>query len=492
MSGSSSSYGSSANVVVGGTSAGDGAYSADNFTNWPGYELGCWGIGLAVVGALFTSTGLCLQKMVQSKLSSSPSSGPVSRNRWYIAGILYVFIGQVMKVFVNVMVPMTVVAPLSAQTIVLSTALEWFFLNGEMSVKTAASMGCIVVGIVVSLIGVNFIDGQYSVQGLQELFLRKEPVIFTAIIVAAMVTGKLMLKHHVTDIATMLYSAFCSAMSAGWFNLAIKSISEIIKYAFLYGIKSSSNVKKPFLWCLIGSIPVLGMIKLRTVTRSLTDYHPLLFLPVYQGFMVGANALCGMLYFDDMNDDRMRGTRASVATYVLGLALVCTGISGLSHRYYSGGAADDKLSAEGEGDTLLGSINDPVDDPSYVSYPDSTSSNMATKTATSASSGKYGSNAFGGNKLAASSTPPRSSKCGLKATDRSDVEKSGPVQFHQPQQADSRSSASLSPFDMFSSMDGSPRFSTRRIIGQTESLYTGGLTLQDPPTNGSMDSDDKL
>lgn len=126
-SGITSSYGSSGNVVVGNTGNGGEDYNDDDFANWPGYDLGCWGIGLAVVGALFTSTGLCLQKIVQRKMASTPSHGPVSRNRWYIAGITYVFVGQILKVFVNVMVPMTVIAPLSAQTILVSTVLEWLF-----------------------------------------------------------------------------------------------------------------------------------------------------------------------------------------------------------------------------------------------------------------------------------------------------------------------------------------------------------------------------
>ena len=44
------------------------------------------GVCISIVGALFTSSGLCLQKIVHKRVSADPSIGPLYKQPTYIAG----------------------------------------------------------------------------------------------------------------------------------------------------------------------------------------------------------------------------------------------------------------------------------------------------------------------------------------------------------------------------------------------------------------------
>ena len=110
---------------------------------------------------------------------------------------------------------------------------------------------------------------------------------------------------------------------------------EIVKYTFLHGIKATTNVKHAFLWVLIASLPVLGISKLRQVSYAMSVHHPLHFLPMYQSFAIIANAMCGMVYYNDFGGDRVDAGHVSLLKYMFGLGIVCLSVAILTHRYNS-------------------------------------------------------------------------------------------------------------------------------------------------------------
>jgi hypothetical protein len=117
--------------------------------------------------------------------------------------------------------------------------------------------------------------------------------------------------------------------------LSIKSALEIAKYTFLHGIKATTNVKHAFLWILIASLPVLGFTKLRQVSYAMSVHHPLHFLPLYQSFAIIANAMCGIVYYNDFGANRVDASHVSLLKYMVGLGLVCLAVAILTHRYNS-------------------------------------------------------------------------------------------------------------------------------------------------------------
>lgn len=112
----------------------------DSFFPQNGYELGVWGIALTIIAALFTSTGLCLQKIVHRKVLADPSSGPVYAHSLYIAGLGYVSLGLLLKLVVDALIPQSTVAPLSSLGVMFSVILEYLFLDADMSWMSGAAV----------------------------------------------------------------------------------------------------------------------------------------------------------------------------------------------------------------------------------------------------------------------------------------------------------------------------------------------------------------
>lgn len=327
----------------------------DDDAYYSGYTVGIWGVCISIVGALFTSSGLCLQKIVHKRVSADPSIGPLYKQPTYIAGIAYVVLGQLLKTLVNVLLPQSTIAPLSCQTIIYSTFFEYLFVDGEMSVKTGVSLLLSIVGIVIAMFGANFDDGEYSVTALADLFKREAAILCTALFITIIVTGRFYSNYESSfssSTAGIIYIAFVSSLLSGWFSLSIKSALEIAKYTFLHGIKATTNVKHAFLWVLIASLPVLGFTKLRQVSYAMSVHHPLHFLPLYQSFAIIANAMCGIVYYNDFGANRVDASHVSLLKYMAGLGLVCLAVAILTHRYNSAKHFIQGMDVE-EADSLL-------------------------------------------------------------------------------------------------------------------------------------------
>jgi len=298
-------------------------------------ELGYWGVGVSVVSALFTSSGLCLQKVVYKRIAEDPEQGPAYKHSLYIAGVAYVTVGLFLKGVIDVLLPQSAIAPLSAQTVLYSSLLEYMFLEGEMTRLTGVALCIISIGIVIASFGSNTVDGEYSLHDLWEHFMRKTSIIVSASLVAALITFREILRNSsggLTGTRGLMYMAAAAGLFAGWFGTATKSTFEVIKYAFLHGMHSD-DARHSGVWILVCSLPLLGIPKLRIVGSALMEFHHLQFLPLYQSAAIAANAMCGIVYFNDFGYSRIEGTHVSPPLYLVGLGMVCTGILLLAHRY---------------------------------------------------------------------------------------------------------------------------------------------------------------
>lgn len=247
-------------------------------------ELGEWGIVLSIISALFTSTGLCLQKLVHRKIAADASQGPAFKHSLYFAGVAYVAIGLFLKAFIDVLLPQSAIAPLSAQTVVYSTLLEYLFLQGEMNRLTIASIIVTSGGMVLATWGANTTDGQYSLHDLWELFMTQESIIVSASLFAAIIGMREFLKSSMGSFASpagLVYVSLSAGLFAGWFGTSVKSTLEVIKFAFIHGMQAD-DVRNYGVWLMIGSLALLGIPKLRIVSYALSEFHHIQFLPLYQ------------------------------------------------------------------------------------------------------------------------------------------------------------------------------------------------------------------
>lgn len=299
-------------------------------------ELGYWGVGVSIVGALFMSSGLCLQKVVHHKIASNPLLAPASRHTLYIAGVAYVGIGLALKALVDILLPQSASAPLSAQTILYTSVLEYLFLDGgDMKRLEAVAFVTIAAGIVLATFGANTVDGEYSLKDLLKLYERAVSIIATASMAALLLTVREIARTSsvsFSDTKGLAFFSIAAGMFAGWLGTVAKSLAEVVKYAFLHGMRRE-DASHSGLWLLILAVPVLGIPKLRYVGNALLEFHPTQFLPCYQAAAIAANAVCGIIYFNDFGSTRIDGTHVSLPMYLCGTALTCFGTLLLASRY---------------------------------------------------------------------------------------------------------------------------------------------------------------
>lgn len=292
-------------------------------------EIGYWGIGVSIVGALFTSSGLCLQKAVHKKIAENPELGPPSRHTLYIAGVAYVGMGLLLKALLYVLLPQSAAAPLSAQTILFSSVLEYLFLGGPMKRITAAALLTMGTGIILATLGANTLDGEYSLVDLFNNFKSVSAIVSTAGAAALVLTIREVARSSsplYNDSKGLVYLSFSAGIFAGWLGTAIKCLSEVVKYAFLHGMRPSTHdAAQSGLWIFVLALPILSIPKLSTVGYALVQFHPKQFLPCYQAAAIMANAFGGIAYFKDFAPGRVSGTGVSIPLYAVGLALTCLG-----------------------------------------------------------------------------------------------------------------------------------------------------------------------
>ena len=309
-------------------------------------ELGIWGIVISIIAAVFTSAGLCLQKVVHKRILNNPELAPAHKHPLYLAGVAYVALGLILKTALDFLLPLSTVAPLSAQTVVYSTFFEYLFLDGELSRISIISLIFVIIGIIVSMMGANIDDGSgYNLHDLWHLFMTETCVILSGSLLAIIIGLREIFKSppsaasssssspsSIKNALGLLYLSFCSAVFAGWFGTASKALVELIKYAFLHGMHTS-DAKRSGIWIVLIFLPLLGIPKLRYVGYALSEYHHLQFLPLYQSLTIAANVMCGLVYFQDMSDSRTQGTYASLPIFMIGLVSICVGVALSIQKY---------------------------------------------------------------------------------------------------------------------------------------------------------------
>lgn len=300
------------------------------------------GITLSVVGSLLTSIGLCIQRVYLS-----------NKNFVYTIGILFVVIGQICKMVNDGILPLSIVAPLSAQTVIYTKVLDVFFASEEISNMLIISVSVICFGILVSLFGGNVIDDDYNFSNLFHLFTRPNMLLLTFCCLIFLFLTRFIYYSLSTPKSYfgLFYRCFSAGIFSGWSGIVGKSVMEIFMYAIY---TNTSQFFELGAWFLVLIIPFLSIPKFQLVNKGMQDFHHFLFLPLYQAVAIAINGAFGILYFDEFNNRRILGTGADLRIYLFGLLMTSAGVAMLSFKYsplmHSTTAIPD---AEGESGSLL-------------------------------------------------------------------------------------------------------------------------------------------
>jgi hypothetical protein len=241
-----------------------------------------WGIVLSIISAVFTSTGLCLQKMHLKRLKSSPDVVQSYSDTKYIAGISYVAIGLFLKAPICVMLPQVTIALMSAQTVLYSSVLEFLFLKSQMNRVTVACLLVILMGIVVGVSGSTIGDPVYSFVEIKDLFFSFRAVSFSLVCLACIFGISEFMRVAQIELNASLRLAQVSIVAglvAGLFGTFTKAVFEVLYFNTYY---STSRTFSWNAWMFMLPAIGLGLLKMRSVSGALKEFPSWRFLPLYQ------------------------------------------------------------------------------------------------------------------------------------------------------------------------------------------------------------------
>jgi hypothetical protein len=221
---------------------------------------------------------------IQQASLKDPEAKPLLKNPKYVAGISYVLIGLVLRGFIDMLLPQSAAALLSAQSVVYTNILEYFFLDGAMDVNIVVGLVTTSSGIIFGSWGANTNDGVYSMSDLWHNFVHVETIIITGIIIGMLMGARQVLSFSAGGMQSfygLLVTGLAAGVVAGWFGTALKCLLEIIKYSFLNGASVVSPTHLS-IWILLLALAGLFSLKLRVVSFGLSNYHHIQFLPIYQ------------------------------------------------------------------------------------------------------------------------------------------------------------------------------------------------------------------
>ena len=331
-------------------------------------EMKAWGISLSVVGALFTSIGLLLQKIVNRNVAKDPQLGSAYCQGTYLLGVFFIIMGLIANTMMVGSIPMVSIAVLSAQAFVYTTILETIFIKEGIcgfSMLTIFNLGCTCAGITLMLTLANISDVKYSPDSIEEVFSEMDAMATT--IVSALLVVIVLCCTKPDEAGFNGYDVpfvgrvVCGGIFSAWYTVTLKIVLEFTLFFFRDGIdnldfichEDTSEVKCRYVdvACLFIALIFLGVLKVRYVVVILRTYHALLFLPLYQGCTFLIVALFGVLYFDELSEPRLVESQASLPWYLLSLVLVIVGVgsSGVKYDPHLHAITDDDIYDENEG-----------------------------------------------------------------------------------------------------------------------------------------------
>lgn len=219
---------------------------------------------------------------------------------------------------------------------------------------TGTSLTLTIPGVIISLMGANIIDDNFTPLQIEAHLGSPISVAVTVFAIIVVILGMYACetgrkKDPSNDIA-LLGRVCAGAMVAGWYTLLLKTFLELILFGGKHGF-SSLNPYIPFLISIVVLILCVAILKVAIVSAALKSYHILLYTPLYQSIALLVTAFFGVLYYDEFNDERLHEVKASLYTYCFGLLLVVIGVGLPAAKYdpyiHGGGEDDDAVEKQG-------------------------------------------------------------------------------------------------------------------------------------------------
>lgn len=262
------------------------------------------GVLNSLVGSFLSASGYCCQKWAHNQARDDPSCRPAVQQPIYIAGLFLLAIGTISAVVNLGLLGQTVQAPFAALTLIYNALLAHTVLKEVYSRYDFYSSLLIIGGVAISVFGAELSDvvtTEYDLKALLQLYIYDSmlPPMYTMLVVFIIVFANRFIQlKNLQDTAVGLFSfSLLAGLMSGFTSLTVKSTIEIIK-----GVveRDTDDFHHWTTYGIMLLIPCCLYPQLVFMNRGLQHFGTLKFVPLYQSFIILANMLSGVVYFNEM------------------------------------------------------------------------------------------------------------------------------------------------------------------------------------------------
>uniref|UniRef100_A0A7S3NQ22 Uncharacterized protein n=1 Tax=Aureoumbra lagunensis TaxID=44058 RepID=A0A7S3NQ22_9STRA len=302
---------------------------------------GRWGVVNSLVGSILTSLGLRCQEWARAQVAREERGLEPMSSRTYtetrlalVFGLLCVAGGGLSAILNDALLPQSTQAPLGAWVIaarVLMTKNNNILYSSDASLlsneehaelwRRRSALALTIIGPLVALCGARLDDfSGLSVSELRDTAtsvpaLATAVLSLTAILLAPRSATRCLQEadsHSHREAVDLARRAVIAAFITAWAHVACKAFVELMVEAKQKKISSTTchtsnnsynteNCGWNISALLCFSIAtILLLVKLRLVASALSKIPPYIFMPLYRGLAIAANAICGIIFWDDL------------------------------------------------------------------------------------------------------------------------------------------------------------------------------------------------
>ncbi|XP_051825061.1 magnesium transporter NIPA2-like [Antechinus flavipes] len=284
------------------------------------------GLTLALCSSIFIGSSFILKKKGLLKLASRGSmraghGGHAYLKEWlWWAGLISMGIGEAANFAAYAFAPATLVTPLGALSVLVSSVLSSFFLNEKLNIH--GKIGCMlsILGSTMMVIHVPQEDMKLTLAEMSEKLRSPGFIGFAIYVLLTSTTLIFVIGPRYGHTNVLVYVLICS--SVGSISVScVKGLGISLREL----ISGKPVLKEPLGWALLFCLVICISIQVNYLNRALDIFSTSIVTPIYYVLFTTAVMTCSAILFKEwqlMDLDSVIGTISGFLTIVFGIFLL--------------------------------------------------------------------------------------------------------------------------------------------------------------------------
>ncbi|XP_069780812.1 magnesium transporter NIPA2-like isoform X1 [Narcine bancroftii] len=284
------------------------------------------GLILAISSSFFIGVSFILKKkgllrLAEKGITRAGHGGYAYLKEWlWWGGLLSMGIGEAANFTAYAFAPATLVTPLGALSVLISTVLASYTLHEQLNIL--GKLGCMlcIVGSTVIVIHAPEEEGIHSLDQMQDKLKDIGLIIFASVIIIAIVVLMFVIAPKVGTTNILVYILICSLIGA--FSVScVKGLGLVIKELF----ENKLVISKPLSWILLLTLIISISIQINYLNKALDTFNTSMVTPIYYVLFTTIVIACSVILFKEWNNMDIKdgiGIVSGFCTIILGIFLL--------------------------------------------------------------------------------------------------------------------------------------------------------------------------